>query len=148
MEENLEVRPWVLEKVGLPQHTDHAGVMWHGSYFEWLEEARISALLKVGLAYSHLSNEGFEMPVVEMSIKYIVPLFHGDLVLLHSWVSRGKGPRWHWKTTFLKSSKRQAAVANVDLVLIHKKKSLDRILRKGPAHISKELFDLQQGEII
>ena len=31
---------WKIEKLVLPQHSDHAGVMWHGTYFDWLEEGR------------------------------------------------------------------------------------------------------------
>ena len=34
---------WKINKIVLPQHSDHAGVMWHGNYFYWLEEARIKA---------------------------------------------------------------------------------------------------------
>ena len=26
---------WKIEKIVLPQHADHAGVMWHGTYFNW-----------------------------------------------------------------------------------------------------------------
>ena len=42
---------WKIEKIVLPQHADHAGVMWHGTYFNWLEESRINALLEVGISY-------------------------------------------------------------------------------------------------
>ena len=28
--------PWTLEKQVLPQHIDYAGVIWHGSYVNWL----------------------------------------------------------------------------------------------------------------
>ena len=38
---------WRLIKTVLPQHTDHAGVMWHGSYLNFLEEGRIDALDKI-----------------------------------------------------------------------------------------------------
>ena len=36
---------WKIEKIVLPQDADHAGVMWHGKYFNWLEESRINACL-------------------------------------------------------------------------------------------------------
>ena len=45
--------PWRLKKRVLPQHTDHAGVMWHGAYVAWLEEARVEAL--VAVSYTHLT---------------------------------------------------------------------------------------------
>ena len=44
--------PWRLIKRVLPQHTDHAGVMWHGAYVGWLEEARVEALAAAGLGYA------------------------------------------------------------------------------------------------
>ena len=39
-----------MKKIVLPQHADHAGVMWHGKYFNWLEESRINALSEVGIS--------------------------------------------------------------------------------------------------
>ena len=140
-----EELPWLLRKLVLPQNTDHAGVMWHGSYFLWLEEARISALLGVGLAYKDLSDEGFAMPVVDLNIKYIIPLLHGENVILQSWISRGRGARWQWKTKFVKDSNEIAALSNVDLVLIEKDDSGNRLLRTGPDHIAKALLELQEG---
>ncbi|AAP99404.1 MULTISPECIES: acyl-CoA thioesterase [Prochlorococcus] len=142
---NSEIKPWVLRKTVLPQNADHAGVMWHGSYLMWLEEARINALSKVGLAYSDLSNQGFEMPVVDLQIKYMRSLLHGEEVLLKSWIFQGKGPRWRWKTDFFNNSGEIAALANVDLVLIQRDNSGDRLLREGPEQLSKALRDLQRG---
>ncbi len=145
MNEVNEAKPWLLKKVVLPQNTDYAGVMWHGSYFLWLEEARISSLLNVGLAYKDLSNEGFEMPVVHLDIRYRQPLFHGESVILQSWISSGKGARWHWKTNFVKQSNKIVAFANIDLVLIKRDGSGNRLLRNGPDHIMQALLELQKG---
>ena len=46
---------WKIEKIVLPQHADHAGVMWHGKYFNWLEESRINALSEVGICLLYTS---------------------------------------------------------------------------------------------
>ena len=46
---------WKINKTVLPQDSDHAGVMWHGNYFKWLEEARIDALSKAGINYFDLT---------------------------------------------------------------------------------------------
>ena len=51
MRDNIDSKALRLIKCVLPQHTDHAGVMWHGVYLNWLEEARIEALSQVGLTY-------------------------------------------------------------------------------------------------
>ncbi|MEC9028789.1 MAG: acyl-CoA thioesterase, partial [Cyanobacteriota bacterium] len=65
-----KTQPWKLRKRVLPQHTDHAGVMWHGAYLAWLEEARVEALAQVGLPYARISAAGLEMPVVRLEIHY------------------------------------------------------------------------------
>ena len=77
-------RDWKLTKTVLPQHTDHAGVMWHGSYLNFLEEGRIDALKKVGITYSELSEEGFEFPVISLNIKYKISFIHGETFILKS----------------------------------------------------------------
>ena len=65
--DSVTPQPWRLCKRVLPQHTDHAGVMWHGAYVGWLEEARVEALAAAGLSYSVMVGMGLEMPVVSMT---------------------------------------------------------------------------------
>ncbi|KGG16601.1 4-hydroxybenzoyl-CoA thioesterase family active site [Prochlorococcus sp. MIT 0602] len=142
---DLDIKPWLLNKIVLPQSTDHAGVMWHGSYLLWLEEARINALSDVGLSYKYLSDQGYELPVVDLRIKYIMPFWHGEDVLLKTWISSKKGLRWNCKTKFLKDSGDLGAIANIDLVLVEKKDSGHHLLRKKPSYLSQALFDLQHG---
>ena len=112
---------------------------------QWLEEARINALYKVGLSYKDLTDDGYELPVVDLQIRYMKPIFHGDKVVLASWVLPGKGPRWRWKTKFLKDSGNLAALANIDLVLINSKNSVNSLLSKVPPKIVKAFSDLRRG---
>ena len=137
--------PWILKKIVLPQHTDHAGIMWHGSYLNWLEEARVEALSKVGLAYSDLSQNGIEMPVIEINIRYIKSLFHGDQVILKSWPMSPKGIKLPWKTIFLRDEEEPSAEAIVNLVLLSRANSKVRLIRKNPEYISKALAALVEG---
>ena len=81
---DLVNKSWKLLKTVLPQHTDHAGVMWHGAYLNFLEEGRIDALDKVGLSYSKLSEKGFEIPVVSIELRYKKSFIHGEKVLIES----------------------------------------------------------------
>ena len=99
--QSVTPRPWLLRKRVLPQHTDHAGVMWHGAYVAWLEEARVEALSAAGLSYSVMSGEGVEMPVVSLRIDYRQALKHGDEVVLESYCEARRGVRWPWTTRFL-----------------------------------------------
>ena len=71
---------YTLTKRVLPQHTDYAGVMWHGAYVQWLEEARVEALQAAGLGYAAMTAMGVDMPVVSLHLDYRQPLRHGDEV--------------------------------------------------------------------
>ncbi|MFM7170549.1 MAG: acyl-CoA thioesterase [Cyanobium sp.] len=109
---------WCLHRRVLPQHTDHAGVMWHGAYIAWLEEARVEALAAAGLAYSMLSSEGFEMPVVHLAMDYRAPLVHGDQAEVRSLVRPRRGLRIAWHSWFIGPGEKVAAAALVELVFV------------------------------
>ena len=119
---NIELNPWILEKTVLPQHTDHAGVMWHGSYLNWLEEARVDSLAKLGIPYADLALSGYEIPVIDMKIKYSRPLFHGDNVVLKSSFVYKKGPRLICETTFEKDFEKNRQTSNSCLAVLCYKK--------------------------
>ncbi len=138
--------PWVLEKVVLPQHTDHAGVMWHGAYLQWLEEGRIKALSQVGLEYANLSTKGFEIPVVSLNIKYSKPLLHGDNATLKSWVYQCKGLRFNWKTIFFNDINQEVAKAEISLVVVKKTdEGLSKVMRCPPKYILDAISTLGLG---
>ena len=62
---------FTLTKRVLPQHTDYAGVMWHGAYVQWLEEARVEALQAAGLGYAAMTAMGVDMPVVSPTPRWV-----------------------------------------------------------------------------
>ena len=128
-------RIWKIKKIVLPQHSDHAGVMWHGTYFNWLEEGRINALSKVGINYFDLTKKGFELPLIDTSIKYISPLFLGDIITIETIFKISKSPRIKIYSKFINKSKKVLTIAEVNLVLINKNSF--SIIRKRPDFISK-----------
>jgi len=145
--EQQHQRPWHLERSVLPQHTDHAGVMWHGSYLAWLEEARVEALRQAGLAYSDLSERGLELPVVSLQIDYRQALLHGESIRLESWVLPQQGVKLPWRSVFIKADGSLAAEARVELVLVDLSQGPGqrRLLRKAPDDLRQALERLRQG---
>ncbi|MFM9111568.1 MAG: acyl-CoA thioesterase [Prochlorococcaceae cyanobacterium] len=139
--------PWLLRRQVLPQHTDHAGVMWHGAYLAWLEEARVGALAEAGLAYSDLSARGFELPVVHLAISYRQALLHGEWVELRTRMLQRRGARFPWHTEFVGGGGRLAAEARVDLVLVDLSggPARRRLLRTAPAELEQALARLERG---
>ena len=137
--------PWKLRKRVLPQHTDHAGVMWHGAYLAWLEEARVESLAQVGLPYYRISADGLEMPVVRLEIHYRRALRHGEVVELESWSLPCDGVRWPWFTVFATEAGDRVADAQVDLVLVNVMGLRRRVLRQPPEPLASALRQLQKG---
>jgi acyl-CoA thioester hydrolase len=139
--------PWVLQRRVLPQHTDHAGVMWHGAYLAWLEEARVEALAQAGLDYSDLSARGLELPVVSLAIDYRQALLHGDWVRLESVVLPRQGVKLPWRSCFLTAAGVLAAEARVELALVDLSAGPDqrRLLRRLPPDLATAVATLVQG---
>lgn len=135
--------PWRLQKRVLPQHTDHAGVMWHGAYVAWLEEARVEALVAAGLTYVEMTALGVEMPVVSLKINYRHALCHGDLVVLESISSCPVGVRWPWRCRMFCEGQLMAD-ASVELVMV----SGGRVLRRPPSHLQALMNRLRQGPVV
>lgn len=147
MQTVTECGQWELRRRVLPQHTDHAGVMWHGAYIAWLEEARVEALAAAGLDYSALSARGFELPVVQLSLTYHQVLRHGDAVLLRSWLLPRRGLKLCWCSQFLGPDGALAAAASVDLVLVtlDRAASEPRLQRRWPDDLAQAVAALQRG---
>ena len=135
-------KPWELKKKVLPQHTDHAGVMWHGTYLNWLEESRIDSIGKAGIQYKELLNRGFEMPVYKVKIKYLMPIRIGEEIIINSSFITNKGPRISVNSKFTNLKNKIHAEACVDIVLINKKTF--KVVRKKPDFIESYLTNLSK----
>ena len=136
---------WKLVKTVLPQHTDHAGVMWHGSYLDFLEEGRIDALENIGFSYSKLSKKGFEIPVISIQLKYKIAFNHGEKVLLSSQFKIKNKIRLTCKTLFLKSNGHIGAEAVIGLVVVRKINDSIKLVRELPLEIKNILLLLEEG---
>ena len=136
---------WKLIKTVLPQHTDHAGVLWHGSYLNFLEEARIAALDQIGISYSKLSENGFEIPVISIQVRYKISFIHGEKVLLKSQFKLENKIRLNCKTLFLKSNGAIGAEAIIGLVVVRKTNHSIELVRDLPVDIKKILLMLEEG---
>ena len=143
---NSIIKNWELIKTVLPQHTDHAGVMWHGSYLNFLEEGRIDALDKVGISYSELSRKGFEIPVISLQIKYKISFVHGEKILLTTRFKLKNKIRLTCKTFFLKSNGDIGAEALIGLVFTRKINDSIKIVREIPEQFKNKLLLLENGQ--
>jgi acyl-CoA thioester hydrolase len=63
--------------------TDAMGVAHHGSYLLYLEVGRVAFLRASGHPYDRLREEGIDLPLTELAVRYVGPLHFDDLVDVH-----------------------------------------------------------------
>ncbi|MEB3229544.1 MAG: thioesterase family protein [Leptolyngbyaceae bacterium] len=100
-----------------PCHTDYAGVVWHGSYVEWLEAARVDCLRSWGIAYADLVALGCNLPVVDLSIRYRRPILMGMDVLVCARLLAPKRLRLPWEYE-IRSGDRQTLYTTATVTLV------------------------------
>jgi acyl-CoA thioester hydrolase len=112
-----------------PNQTDYAGVVWHGSYIVWLEEARVEYFRTLGVAYADLVAAGCELPVVDLSVRYHRALKMGAEAIVKTCLSEIKGVRINWDYR-IESDEGLHVSAKVTLVAIDRQKA--KIMRRLP----------------
>ncbi|MEI6590245.1 MAG: thioesterase family protein [Verrucomicrobiota bacterium] len=60
--------------------TDMMGFVYHAHYLPWFEIGRTELFKQVGISYKELEAQGFRLPVLEVSVKYLKPAYYDDLI--------------------------------------------------------------------
>ncbi|MCU0440966.1 MAG: acyl-CoA thioesterase [Bacteroidia bacterium] len=64
--------------------TDQMGVVYHGNYALYFEEARTDALRQIGVSYKNLEKAGVMMPVVQLVMNYKKPATYDELLTIRT----------------------------------------------------------------
>jgi acyl-CoA thioester hydrolase len=130
-----------------PHHTDYAGVVWHGSYIAWLEEARIEALASVGAAFSDLVTMDCDLPVVAMQLRYHRAVKMGETVIVRSRITRIDKIRIYWEQRVCAANPEgthsEPDYLSATLELVPVNRAIGKVLRKFPAPLASALAKLQ-----
>lgn len=120
-----------------PHHTDYAGVVWHGTYITWLEEARVEALRLTGLDYAQLVSLGCNLPVVDLSVQYYRPLKMGMTGLVKARMRPMQGVRIIWDYEICTCDGQLCVTAQVTLVTLNWQTG--KIMRRLPPELEQAL---------
>ncbi len=58
--------------------TDAMGVVWHGNYLKYFEDAREAFGIKFGLTYLDVYSNGYFIPIVKTELEHKTPLLYGE----------------------------------------------------------------------
>jgi acyl-CoA thioester hydrolase len=124
-----------------PHHTDYAGVVWHGSYVAWMEEARVECLRSIGIEFADLVALGCDLPVVELSLRYHRAIQMGTAAIVRTRMAAIAGVRINWDYQIQSLDGQDLFVtAQVTLVAVDREKG--KILRQLPATVKDALAKL------
>ncbi len=56
------------------QDADPMGVIFHGNYFRYFEEARRRMMEKIDYGYKAMQDSGYLWPIIETKVRYVKPL--------------------------------------------------------------------------
>jgi acyl-CoA thioester hydrolase len=124
-----------------PHHTDYAGLVWHGTYLAWMEEARIECLRSIGIDYTDLVALGCDLPVVELSLRYHRSIQLGMTVLVKTRMTDVTGVRMNWDYAIISTDGQQLyTTAKVTLVALDRERG--KIMRQLPANFKDALLKI------
>ena len=98
--------------------TDKMGYMYYGQYAKYLEMGRVEALRSLGLSYKSMEDKGVMLPVLDLKLKYLKPLFYDDQVTLTTKVSKMPGTRIYFEYELLNQEGELTTIAETTLVFI------------------------------
>lgn len=75
------------------EETDQMGVIYHGNYITWFEQARSGFFRSLGYPYKQLEDEGFWIPVIEVGCKYFKPALYDEEVYVKTSIEKAGGVR-------------------------------------------------------
>jgi len=139
---NREFESWFEYPVRVqPHHTDYGGVVWHGSYLTWMEEARVECLRSIGIDFADLVALGCDLPVVELSVRYHRAIQLGMTVIVKTRIAEVTGVRMNWDYGIV-STDGQELYTTAKVTLVGLDRERGKIMRQLPASIKDALAKL------
>lgn len=126
-----------------PHHTDYAGVVWHGTYLTWMEAARIEYLRSIGIEYAELVNLGYELPVVELALRYHKPLNLGMEAIVKTMMAEIVGVRIHWDYR-IESRDTQELYLSGRVTLVSLDRAAGKIMRQLPPSVKEAIVKISR----
>lgn len=88
---------------------DVMGIVWHGNYAKYFEEASAELGIKCGLSYRAYYEAGIQAPIVQLHVDYHKPLELGEAFSVRASYVWSEGARLHTEFAAYRADKSIAA---------------------------------------
>jgi acyl-CoA thioester hydrolase len=126
--------------------TDKMGVVYHGTYPLYYEEARTEMLRSAGISYVELERQGIIMPVMEMHVKYIASAYYDDLLTVRVAIRQPPGARIVFHYQILNQNNKLINEAELTLVFVNEDTRRPCRIPQALAEVIAPHFDGQLGK--
>ena len=101
--------------------TDVMGYLHHSNYARYYETARWELFRNLGIPYKQIEDEGFILPVVAMSFKFIKAARYDELLTIKTYLKKVKNPRITFTYKMYNEQKEMINKAEVNIAFVDKK---------------------------
>ncbi len=126
-----------------PHDTDYGGIVWHGTYLTWMEEARVACLKSIGIDFADLVAMGCDLPVVDLSVRYRSALRMGESAIVKTRTIDMEGVRIVWEYE-IQSLDRSTIYLTGMVTLVAVDREKGKIMRQLPATVKDALVKMRE----
>jgi acyl-CoA thioester hydrolase len=83
------------------EEVDPLGIVWHGRYASYFEDARVAHGDHFGIGYLDFHSAGVAAPIKKMHVDYILPLFYGDTCRIEARLHWSEAAKLNYEFTIL-----------------------------------------------
>ena len=100
--------------------TDQMGLVHHGSYVNYFEEARIAWIANLGFSYREMEKSGIILPVSKLNVNYLKPAYFDDNLVVNVEIAEMPTSRLIFNYT-IKNKDEVVVTGNTVLAFLDKK---------------------------
>jgi len=64
--------------------TDAMGIVYHTNYIKWFEVGRSELLREIGVVYSRMEEQGYNLPLTEVFCQYLCSAVYDQIILIET----------------------------------------------------------------
>jgi acyl-CoA thioester hydrolase len=96
---------------------DSMGIVWHGRYAGYFEEGRVALGHRYGISYSDFISNRFPVPVRQLTIDFLEPLFFEDKIEIETILHWSEAARLNFEYAIRKDGRVVCTGSTVQLLL-------------------------------
>ena len=121
--------------------TDPMGFVHHANYVRYFENGRAELFRKFGLNYKDMEDNGIQMPVLTMHVKFLNPAFYDDMLTVKTFIR--EVPRVKVKFEYETYNQQGLLLNTAEVVLCFMKKETKKACLP-PENVKKVISELYQ----